>query len=108
MRAALAAATDLIGYIDLPRASRHDRASRSTPATTAESQRAEFALDLARRGRRVVVVVGRPGVFAMATVVAEVAAQEPYTDVEVTVLPGVTAASAVAAASGHHLATTWH
>ena len=74
-----------------------------------ESQRAEFALDLARRGRRVVVVSsGDPGVFAMATAVAEVAAQEPYTDVEVTVLPGVTAASAVAAAFRHHLATTWH
>ena len=47
-----------------------------------ESERAEFALDLARRGRRVAVVSGGdPGVFAMATAVLEVAAQEEYADV---------------------------
>ncbi|HNP56342.1 MAG TPA: precorrin-2 C(20)-methyltransferase [Gordonia sp. (in: high G+C Gram-positive bacteria)] len=102
VRAALAAATDLIGYTTYlsrvtPRPGQQVHASDNR----VESQRAEFALDLARRGRRVVVVSsGDPGVFAMATAVAEVAAQEPYTDVEVTVLPGVTAASAVAAAFG--------
>lgn len=102
VRAALAAATDLIGYTTYlsrvtPRPGQQVHASDNR----VESQRAEFALDLARRGRRVVVVSsGDPGVFAMATAVAEVAAQEPYAEVEVTVLPGVTAASAVAAAFG--------
>lgn len=102
VRAALAAATDLIGYTTYlsrvtPRPGQQIHASDNR----VESQRAEFALDLARRGRRAVVVSsGDPGVFAMATAVAEVAAEDRYADVEVTVLPGVTAASAVAAAFG--------
>jgi precorrin-2 C20-methyltransferase / precorrin-3B C17-methyltransferase len=66
-----------------------------------EAVRAEFALDLARRGRRVAVVSsGDPGVFAMATAVLEAAGEEPYRDVPVRVLPGVTAANAAAARVG--------
>lgn len=66
-----------------------------------ESERAEFALDLARRGHKVAVVSGGdPGVFAMATAVLEVACEPEYTDVPVRVLPGVTAANAAAAAAG--------
>lgn len=66
-----------------------------------ESERAEFALDLARRGRKVAVVSGGdPGVFAMATAVLEVACEPEYADVPVRVLPGVTAANAAAAAAG--------
>ncbi len=72
-----------------------------------ESERAELALDLARRGRRVAVVSGGdPGVFAMATAVLEVASQDPYRAIPVRVLPGVTAANAAAARAGAPSATT--
>ena len=43
---------------------------------------------------------GDPGVFAMASAVFEAAETGGYTDVEIDVLPGVTAASAVAARAG--------
>jgi len=66
-----------------------------------EAQRAELALDLARRGRRVAVVSsGDPGVFAMASVVLEAAADERYADVPVSIVPGITAAQAVASVAG--------
>jgi precorrin-2 C20-methyltransferase/precorrin-3B C17-methyltransferase len=102
VRAALASATDLIGYTTyLARVTTRPGQQVHASDNRVESQRAEFALDLARRGRRVVVVSsGDPGVFAMAAAVAEVAAEEQYADVPVRVLPGVTAASAVAAAFG--------
>lgn len=110
-KAALAAATDLVGYTTYvrrvplrPGQIAHDSDNK------VESERAEFALDLARRGRRVAVVSsGDPGVFAMASAVLEVACEEPYAHVPVRVLPGVTAAHAAAsrvgAPLGHDYAT---
>jgi precorrin-2 C20-methyltransferase/precorrin-3B C17-methyltransferase len=66
-----------------------------------EAERAAFALDLARRGARVAVVSsGDPGIFAMASAVLEARADGGYQDVPVRVLPGVTAANAVAARVG--------
>ena len=60
-----------------------------------------MALDLAKNGARVVVVSsGDPGVFAMASAVVEVAAEPAWSDVPVRVVPGMTAANAVAAAVG--------
>ncbi|QKT07360.1 precorrin-2 C(20)-methyltransferase [Gordonia sp. X0973] len=102
VRAAIAEATDLVGYTTyLNRLTPRPGQQVHTSDNRVESQRAEFALDLARRGRKVAVVSsGDPGVFAMATAVAEVAAETEYDHVPVTVLPGVTAASAVAAAFG--------
>ncbi|HEX5367288.1 MAG TPA: precorrin-6y C5,15-methyltransferase (decarboxylating) subunit CbiE [Acidimicrobiales bacterium] len=68
----------------------------------AEAERAEQACALAAAGWRVAVVSsGDPGTFAMASVVVEVAAER---GVEVQVVPGVTAASAGAAAVGAPLA----
>ncbi|MFJ6700117.1 precorrin-2 C(20)-methyltransferase [Streptomyces sp. NPDC091272] len=101
-RGALAAADDLVGYTTyLARVPERPGQVRHGSDNKVESERAEFALDLARRGRRVAVVSGGdPGVFAMATAVLEVASQEPYTDVPVRVLPGVTAANAAAAKAG--------
>src|SRR5699024_10905234 len=100
--AALRTATDVVGYETYtrripPLPGRRVHASDNR----VELERATFALDLARAGRRVVVVSGGdPGVFAMAAAVFEAAEAGDYTDVEIAVLPGVTAASAVAARAG--------
>ncbi|MFI6878488.1 precorrin-3B C(17)-methyltransferase [Streptomyces sp. NPDC050400] len=101
-RGALAGADDLVGYTTyLDRVPVRPGQTRHGSDNKVESERAEFALDLARRGRRVAVVSGGdPGVFAMATAVLEVASQDAYTDVPVRVLPGVTAANAAAAKAG--------
>ncbi|MFJ6747801.1 precorrin-2 C(20)-methyltransferase [Streptomyces sp. NPDC091266] len=101
-RGALAAAEDLVGYTTyLDRVPVRPGQLRHGSDNKVESERAELALDLARRGRRVAVVSGGdPGVFAMATAVLEVACQDPYRSVPVRVLPGVTAANAAAARAG--------
>lgn len=101
-RGALAAADDVVGYTTyLDRVPVRPGQARHGSDNKVESERAEFALDLARRGRRVAVVSGGdPGVFAMATAVLEVASQDAYADLPVRVLPGVTAANAAAARAG--------
>jgi precorrin-2 C20-methyltransferase/precorrin-3B C17-methyltransferase len=102
VRSAIAEADDLIGYgpyVDrLPDRARQRKHGSDNKV---ESERAAFALDLARKGSRVVVVSsGDPGVFAMASAVTEVAAEPEYADVVVNVLPGMTAAQAVASRVG--------
>nr|WP_310724111.1 precorrin-2 C(20)-methyltransferase [Streptomyces sp. N2A] len=101
-RGALAAAEDLVGYTTyLDRVPARPGQRRHASDNKVESERAELALDLARRGRRVAVVSGGdPGIFAMATAVLEVASQDPYLSIPVRVLPGVTAANAAAARAG--------
>lgn len=101
-RGALANAQDLVGYTTyLDRVPVRPGQRRHASDNKVESERAELALDLARRGRRVAVVSGGdPGIFAMATAVLEVASQDPYRSVPVRVLPGVTAANAAAARAG--------
>ncbi|MGW7022430.1 precorrin-2 C(20)-methyltransferase [Streptomyces decoyicus] len=101
-RGALAAAEDLVGYTTyLDRVPLRPGQRRHASDNKVESERAELALDLARRGRRVAVVSGGdPGIFAMATAVLEVASQDPYRAIPVRVLPGVTAANAAAARAG--------
>jgi precorrin-2 C20-methyltransferase/precorrin-3B C17-methyltransferase len=65
----------------------------------AESERAARALDLARGGRRVTLVSsGDAGVYGMASLLLETAEQVPELDVEI--IPGVTAATAAAALLG--------
>jgi precorrin-2 C20-methyltransferase/precorrin-3B C17-methyltransferase len=100
--AALAAADDQVGYgpyldrvpVD-PRQRRHPSDNRE------EAARAAYALKLAAEGNRVAVVsAGDPGVFAMATAVVEAADDPQWRSVLVTVVPGVTAAQAVAARVG--------
>jgi cobalt-precorrin 5A hydrolase/precorrin-3B C17-methyltransferase len=104
--ARLAGATDLVGYGPYlalvpeltPPPVRHEFDNRE------EATRAQFGLDLAARGRDVVVVSsGDPGIFAMATAVVEElhrADDGRYRGVEVSIVPGVTAASAAAARVG--------
>jgi precorrin-2 C20-methyltransferase / precorrin-3B C17-methyltransferase len=100
--AILAAADDIVGYGPyVDRVARNPRQQRHGSDNQEEAQRAEFALDLARQGRRVAVVSsGDPGVFAMASVVLEAAADDRFADVPVHVVPGITAAQAVASQAG--------
>ncbi|HEY0935631.1 MAG TPA: precorrin-3B C(17)-methyltransferase [Trebonia sp.] len=101
--AVLAAADDIVGYTAyVDRVPPNPRQRRHASDNRVEPERAEFALDLALRGRRVAVVSsGDPGVFAMASVVLEAAAADPrYGGVPVDVVPGVTAAQAVASMAG--------
>jgi precorrin-2 C20-methyltransferase/precorrin-3B C17-methyltransferase len=100
--AVLAAADDIVGYGPyVDRVAVNPRQRRHASDNRVEAERAEFALDLARAGRRVAVVSsGDPGVFAMATAVLEAAEDERFADVPVQVVPGLTAAQAVASQSG--------
>jgi precorrin-2 C20-methyltransferase/precorrin-3B C17-methyltransferase len=99
---ALAAADDLVGYGPyLDRVEVNPRQDRYPSDNRVEAERAAHALELARTGRRVAVVSsGDPGVFAMASAVLEVAARPEYADVRVRVVPGLTAAQAVASRVG--------
>lgn len=101
-RGELAAADDLVGYTTyLDRVPVRPGQRRHASDNKVEAVRAEFALDLARRGRRVAVVSsGDPGVFAMATAVLETACEDPYREVPVRIVPGMTAAHAAAARAG--------
>jgi precorrin-2 C20-methyltransferase/precorrin-3B C17-methyltransferase len=101
-RDALREADDLVGYTTyLARLETRQGQTKHASDNRVEAERAAFALDLARRGRRVAVVSsGDPGVFAMATAVLEVAEDPQWKDVEVRVLPGLTAAQAVASRAG--------
>ncbi|WP_410872545.1 precorrin-3B C(17)-methyltransferase [Nocardia sp. A7] len=100
--AALAEATDLVGYATyINRVPERAGQRRHASDNKVESERAAMALDLAKRGARVAVVSsGDPGVFAMAAAVLEVSAEPQFKDVPVRVLPGMTAANAVASRAG--------
>jgi precorrin-2 C20-methyltransferase/precorrin-3B C17-methyltransferase len=101
--AVLAAADDIVGYEPyVARVPRNPRQQRHGSDNRVEAQRAELALDLALRGRRVAVVSsGDPGVFAMASPVLEAAASDGrFAGVAVGIVPGITAAQAVASIAG--------
>lgn len=98
----LAAATDIVGYSTyVNRVPSRPGQRRHLSDNKVEAQRAAMALDLAKRGRRVAVVSsGDPGVFAMAAAVLETADDDAWRDVPVRVIPGMTAAQAVASRVG--------
>ncbi len=102
--AVLAEATDIVGYG--PYVARvPDRAglARHASDNRVELDRARQALDLAARGARVVVVSsGDPGVFAMAAAVFEAVEHGPagWRDLDIRVMPGITAMLAAAARVG--------
>lgn len=101
--AVLAAADDIVGYATyVDRIPPNPRQRRHASDNRVEAERAEFALDLALSGSNVAVVSsGDPGVFAMATAVLEAASDnERFSGVAVTVVPGLTAAQAVASQAG--------
>jgi precorrin-2 C20-methyltransferase/precorrin-3B C17-methyltransferase len=99
---ALAAADDVVGYGPyVDRVPPNARQRRHPSDNRVEAERAAFALDLAKRGRNVAVVSsGDPGVFAMAAAVLEVSEDPEWKDVPVRVVPGLTAAQAVASRAG--------
>jgi cobalt-precorrin 5A hydrolase/precorrin-3B C17-methyltransferase len=67
----------------------------------AEIERVRLALDLAAQGRRVALVCsGDAGVYAMASPALELAGSDPYGDLEISVVPGVSAGLAAAALLG--------
>ncbi|WP_323118331.1 precorrin-3B C(17)-methyltransferase [Burkholderia alba] len=105
-RAALADATDILGYatyVDMAGPFRTDQRVHATD-NREEMQRARHAFELAAQGRRVAMVSsGDPGVFAMAAAVLEaldVSADPDWAAVELDIVPGVSAALATAAEAG--------
>ncbi|GLW99126.1 precorrin-2 C(20)-methyltransferase [Microtetraspora sp. NBRC 16547] len=99
---ALAAVDELVGYGPyLDRVPPNPRQRRHPTDNRVEAERAAHALELAAAGSRVAVVSsGDPGVFAMASAVLEAAAEPRFADVAVRVVPGLTAAQAVASRAG--------
>jgi precorrin-3B C17-methyltransferase len=102
--AALAAATDVVGYIPyVARVSPRAGLTLHPSDNRVEMDRARHALALAHAGHRVVVVSsGDPGVFAMASAVFEALEAEPADrrGIDIRVLPGITAMLAAAARAG--------
>lgn len=101
--AALAIATDIVGYAPyVTRVPPRDGLTLHPSDNRVELQRAAEALRLASEGRHVVVVSsGDPGVFAMASAVFEALEDAPqWHDLPIRVLPGVTAMLAAAASAG--------
>lgn len=103
-RDVLAQATDVVGYIPYVR-----RVPARAGLTLHESDnrveldRAKHALEMAQSGHKVAVVSsGDPGVFAMAAAVFEAIDHGPrvWRDLDIRVVPGITACLAAAAAAG--------
>ena len=105
-RAALAEATDILGYTTYVNMAGPFRADQRVHGTDnrEEMQRARHAFELAAEGQRVVVVSsGDPGVFAMAAAVLEALdeSRDPqWAAVDLRVEPGVSASLATAAQAG--------
>ena len=100
--AAIAAATDIVGYLPyVARIAPREGLVLHGSDNRVEVERARHALQMAAAGGRVVVVSsGDPGVFAMASAVFEALETMPGVTVPITVLPGITAMLAAAAALG--------
>lgn len=101
---ALAEATDIVGYIPyVNRVPPRPGLTLHPSDNRVELDRAGHALDMALDGRTVVVVSsGDPGVFAMASAVFEAVenGNPSWQDVNIEVLPGITAMLAAAARAG--------
>ena len=99
--AALEASDVIVGYtvyIDLIRAAYPHKELRSTPMRK-ETERCQMALELADTGKTVAMVCsGDPGVYGMAGLCYELSPQWP--EVELEVIPGITAACGGAAVLG--------
>jgi cobalt-precorrin 5A hydrolase/precorrin-3B C17-methyltransferase len=106
VKAELARANDVLGYETYVRMAgpfRDDQVLHCTD-NREEMQRARHAFELAAQGRSVVVVSsGDPGVFAMAAAVLEAlheSTEPSWHNVDLEILPGVSASLATAAQAG--------
>lgn len=106
VKAELARATDVLGYETYVRMAgpfRDDQVLHCTD-NREEMQRARHAFELAAQGRSVIVVSsGDPGVFAMAAAVLEAlheSSDPAWHQVDLEILPGVSASLATAAQAG--------
>ncbi len=103
VRAALAEATDVIGYFPyVARVAPRDGLTLHGSDNRVEIDRADHALALAAAGGRVVIVSsGDPGVFAMASALFEALENHPELHhLDIRILPGITAMLAAAAHAG--------
>ncbi|WP_249678060.1 precorrin-3B C(17)-methyltransferase [Pseudomonas abieticivorans] len=106
VKAELARADDVLGYETYVRMAGPFRADQVMHCTDnrEEMQRARHAFELAAQGRSVVVVSsGDPGVFAMAAAVLEAlheSSDPAWHNVQLQMLPGVSASLATAAQAG--------
>jgi precorrin-3B C17-methyltransferase len=101
--AALAEATDIVGYIPyVARIAPRPGLTLHASDNRVEVDRARAALQMAAAGHKVVVVSsGDPGVFAMAAAVFEaLEGQAHWQGLDIRVLPGITAMLAAAAKAG--------
>ena len=102
--AALARATDIVGYIPyVARIPERPGLTLHPSDNRVELDRSRHALEMASAGRHVVVVSsGDPGVFAMASAVFEAVEAGPaeWRALDIRVLPGITAMLAAAARAG--------
>ena len=102
--AALSEATDVVGYIPyVARITERPGLTLHPSDNRAEIDRSRHALEMAANGKNVVVVSsGDPGVFAMAAAVFEAveAGPEEWRDLDIQVLPGITAMLAASARAG--------
>lgn len=101
---ALAKATDIVGYIPyVARVAERQGLTLHPSDNRVEIDRSRHALEMASEGKHVVVVSsGDPGVFAMAAAVLEAVEHgEPaWRDIDIQILPGITAMLAASAACG--------
>ncbi|HVW46824.1 MAG TPA: precorrin-3B C(17)-methyltransferase [Solirubrobacterales bacterium] len=102
-QAELAAAEEIVGYETyIARVPARRGQRRHATDNRVETERARHALELAARGARVAVVSsGDPGIFAMAAAVLEVVdGDATFADVELRIVPGLSAMQAAAARVG--------
>jgi precorrin-3B C17-methyltransferase / cobalt-factor III methyltransferase len=101
---AISQATDIVGYIPyVARIEPRDGLTLHASDNRVEIDRSRHALEMAAEGKQVVVVSsGDPGVFAMASAVFEALEAGPagWRDLDIQVLPGITAMLAASARAG--------
>ncbi len=101
VQAALAAATDIVGYTPyVARVAPRPGLTLHPSDNRVELERAAHALTMAAAGQGVIIVSsGDPGVFAMASALFEAleAGPEEWRDLDIRILPGITAMLAAAA-----------
>ena len=101
---ALAQATDIVGYFPyVDRVPPREGLTLHGSDNRVEIDRSQHALQMAADGKRVVVVSsGDPGVFAMASALFEALESGPseWLEIQIDVLPGITAMLAASARAG--------